>query len=317
MKKRIFNLIHEYETIIIHRHSHPDLDALGSQSGLAEMIKTIYPHKQVYAVGAEEKKFMFLNRMDHIADDVYNGALIIVCDTDHKANISDNRFEKGDLIIKIDHHPDNEPYGDIAWIDNSASSVSEMIYDLYEHGKERGYVLTKKAAFLLYAGIIGDTGRFMFKNTTQKTLNIGGELLSYGFSTDGLFAQLKETELRLARLKGYILQYFQITPSGIGFIKLNLDTLGKFHTTANDALQLINVFSNVRNIKVWVFFIEEMNQINVRLRSNEIAVNKLAKNYSGGGHAYSSGMAINTWEKADEVIYALEDMCCEFHEAVI
>lgn len=43
MKREILNLIHKYEKIIIHRHCHPNLDAVGSQVGLAELIKATYP----------------------------------------------------------------------------------------------------------------------------------------------------------------------------------------------------------------------------------------------------------------------------------
>lgn len=168
-KHDIIQTIKKYETIIIHRHVRPDPDALGSQCGLKAIIQATFPGKRVYAVGEEDESFHFLARMDDISDDVYEGALVIVCDTANTGRISDSRYDLGEQLIKIDHHPDHDEYGDIRWVNTGASSTSEMIYELYLTGKESGFLFNKAAARLIYAGIVGDTGRFYFQ--VQKTLH--------------------------------------------------------------------------------------------------------------------------------------------------
>ena len=40
----IYNEIKKYGTIIIHRHSRPDGDAIGSQIGLREAIRRSFPY---------------------------------------------------------------------------------------------------------------------------------------------------------------------------------------------------------------------------------------------------------------------------------
>ncbi|MCV5533813.1 hypothetical protein OFN26_34650, partial [Escherichia coli] len=70
-----------------------------------------------------------------------------------------------------------DPYGDITWVDTTASSTSEMIYEFYNYGKDKGLQITKEAARLILAGIVGDTGRFLFPNTTAKTLRYVSELV--------------------------------------------------------------------------------------------------------------------------------------------
>ena len=47
-----------------------------------------------------------------------------------------SRYSLGDQLIKIDHHPNEDPYGDLLWVDTNASSCSEMIYEFYLNGKE-------------------------------------------------------------------------------------------------------------------------------------------------------------------------------------
>ena len=52
--------------------------------------------------------------------------------------ICDKRYSLGDKLIKIDHHPNEDPYGDLLWVDTNASSCSEMIYEFYLFGKDTG-----------------------------------------------------------------------------------------------------------------------------------------------------------------------------------
>lgn len=302
MKEKIIELIRMYETIIIHRHINPDLDALASQGGLAELIKTTFPLKKVYVVGAELNELKFLYTMDCIPNSYYYGALVIVCDTDHSLNISDTRYKNAEKVIKIDHHPNDEPFGDLNWIDRKASSTSEMIYELYEYGKEQGFIMTNECAYLLYSGIVGDTGRFQYNNTTEKTFSVVAKLMKFKFSPYELYEQLSEVELRIARFKGYILQDFQITNSGLGFIKIDKQTLKKYKVAMNDVLQIMNTFADVRGVVVWMFLVEELDKINIRLRSDKVQVNQFAKKYQGGGHTFSAGFSVLNWAEADFII---------------
>src|SRR5690625_3721777 len=136
--KKIIQMIKDYETIIIHRHVRPDPDALGSQAGLKEIIKQSFPDKSAYIVGEEDPSLHFLVRMDQISDRTYDQALVIVCDTANAARISDTRYDLGEKIIKIDHHPNVDQYGELRWVDTDASSTSEMIYDFYLQAQAEG-----------------------------------------------------------------------------------------------------------------------------------------------------------------------------------
>ncbi|HET7578374.1 MAG TPA: bifunctional oligoribonuclease/PAP phosphatase NrnA [Bacillales bacterium] len=314
MKEQILDTIEAYDTVIIHRHIRPDPDAIGSQGGLAEILRTSYPEKSIYVVGSEEPSLSFLNRMEDIPDHTYDGSLVIVCDTANSPRISDERYRKGDKLVKIDHHPNEDPYGDLIWVDTSASSVSEMIYELCEYGKDRGLVLTDRAAFLLYAGIVGDTGRFLFDNTTEKTFRVAAGLRKYDFSIADLYTELDKMKLNVIRLDGYVLQSFEMYSSGAAQMKLDAGILKKFRVTANEGSLLVNAFSRTEGIKAWVFFIEEQDEIRVRLRSKGPVINGLAKKYGGGGHPMASGASINSWEEAEKLMKELDEMCRNYTE---
>ncbi len=61
------------------------------------------------------KGFAFLAEMREVEDVFYQGALVIVTDTANSPRISDQRYQLAEKLIKIDHHPNDDPYGDLVW----------------------------------------------------------------------------------------------------------------------------------------------------------------------------------------------------------
>ncbi|MBM7620573.1 phosphoesterase RecJ-like protein [Bacillus tianshenii] len=309
MKQQIIDEIKAHDTIIIHRHVRPDPDAYGSQCGLAEIIKETYPEKMVYRVGKAEESLNFLSRLDEIPDSSYEGALVIVCDTANAERICDERYKLASKLIKIDHHPNDDKYGDLVWVDTDASSTSEMIYELYLAGEHQGYRMTKESARLIFAGIVGDTGRFLFKSTNTKTFQYAGELLSYGFSMPDLYDQLYKMKLHVAKMSGYVLENFTLHEEGVASMRITKEVLQRYNALPSEASQLVGMLGNLEGIKAWVFFIEESDQIRVRLRSKGPIVNEVAKRYNGGGHPLASGASIYEWDEAEHVLSDLIETC--------
>ncbi|MEW9675502.1 bifunctional oligoribonuclease/PAP phosphatase NrnA [Lentibacillus sp. L22] len=305
----IIQAIEDYGTIIIHRHVRPDPDAYGSQAGLGQLIKQTYPNKQVYLAGEEDPSLTFLARMDTIDDNVYQGALVIVCDTANTERIDDTRYDKGDKLIKIDHHPNVDPYGDIVLVDTEASSTSEIIYDLYVHAKAAGYQMNNEAARLIYGGIVGDTGRFLFPSTTKKTFQYAAELVTYSFDRTKLYDGMYQMDENIARLQGYILQNYTLTPSGMCSIKITSQLLSEYRIKPEETSQIVGTLGDISGIKAWVIFIEEANDIRVRLRSKGPVVNTVAAKFGGGGHPMAAGATVANWEETERVVRDLERVC--------
>jgi bifunctional oligoribonuclease and PAP phosphatase NrnA len=311
MKELILEAIENYETIIIHRHVRPDPDAYGSQGGLAEVLKASYPEKKIYTVGAEEPSLHYLRRLDSIPDSTFKGALIIVCDTANAERICDERYRLGEQLVKIDHHPNEDPYGDLQWVDTSASSTSEMIYEFYLTFKDKGLRMSDEAARLLYAGIVGDTGRFLYPSTTNKTFAYAGELIHYNFSRTELYDRMYELTPNVVKLNGYILQNFEMLENGAAKVVMKQELLDQFSVKPSEASLLVSELGNVAGIKAWVFFIEEADQIRVRLRSKGPVINTIARKYNGGGHPLAAGASIYSWDDVDRVLNDLIEACKE------
>ena len=310
MKRQIIDTIEKYDKIIIHRHIRPDPDAYGSQSGLKELLRANYPEKQVFATGQHDETLTYLTLQDHVEQSFYEGALVIITDTGNTERIDGEFYTEGALLMKIDHHPDADPYGDVKWVNTDSSSTSEMIYSLYEVGKEHyGWKMTTDAARLLFAGIVGDTGRFLFPSTTVNTFEAVSDLIKFDFDRTELFAGMYEMKRELLHLKGYIYQNFTIDENGAAFVKLDKTLLEKFGVSVSDTSQLVGALGDVQGIKAWIIFIEEADQIRVRFRSKGPVINSLAALYGGGGHPLAAGASVYSWEKTDEVIGKLKELC--------
>lgn len=310
--QQILDKIKEYNQIIIHRHVRPDPDAYGSQNALAEIIKESFPEKKVAVVGEEEEYLHFLAKMDTIPDTTFKDALVIVCDTANQERISDTRYVKGKELIKIDHHPVVDAYGDIQWVDTDASSTSEMIYQFYEDNKEQ-LVMNNRAAKLIYCGIVGDTGRFLFPSTTNRTFEYAAELVKYSFDRTEMYQEMYKTTIDIARLRGYILQNVHISRKGVSHVKITKALLEEFHLQPNETSAVVGVLGDIEGINVWGIFVEEDDCIRVRLRSKGPVINTVAAKFEGGGHPLAAGAKIYNWDQMDEVLTELENASDEYY----
>ncbi|MGX4763713.1 DHH family phosphoesterase [Holzapfeliella sp. JNUCC 72] len=285
----ILNLIEQYQTIIVHRHENPDPDALGSQGGLVGAIKAGFPDKKVLKAGGEVGDLAWFSTMDDVAKADYEGALVIIVDTANRPRISGEYYDLGKALVKIDHHPNDDVYGDIDDVDTTASSCSEMITEfiLASNGK---LVLNQEVAKLLYGGIVGDTGRFLFNNTTPHTLKMAQALLETGIDHSKISRTLSEVTFKQAKLQNFALELLTIDEVGMGSITITKELMAKLDITFQQAKAAVSTPGRLKEIKAWVTFVEqEDGEFRVHLRSKGTIINEIAKKHEGGGHPLASG----------------------------
>src|SRR5690554_6181599 len=162
MKKEVLKLIESYETIIIHRHTRPDMDAIGSQMGLYHLLTTNYPNKKVYVVG-DENNLLYNCKMDIIEDETFNNALSIVIDVAVTNMVSDSRYKQAKDVLVIDHHKNDSDLENLTlfYQQSDFTSACEIVVDL---ARSYEWEVTSDAATYLYGGMVTDTGRFQFIN---------------------------------------------------------------------------------------------------------------------------------------------------------
>ena len=325
----ILNKIKEYNRIIIHRHMRPDGDCMGSQMGLKYLLKNSFPDKEIYAVGDGVPSYLQeLGEVDNIPDEYYNDALVIVVDTSVDKRIYDDRWKTGKYIIKIDHHDDSPDFGNLCYVDETCPACSAIIVRMIKAWGEE-VKICPKAAYALYFGIVTDTGRFRYRGLTSEVLSNAGYLLDTNIDVDSLYNKLYVDEVATLKLQGYVLNNFKTTPNGVAYIYFTKKIIKKFGVTKDEAANLVNSLSSIRNHLVWVAFVDQSlpkvkglqkgepdpsKEIRVRLRSRGVAINGVAANYRGGGHLQAAGATIYSKKEMNNILTELDQLVKEFKQ---
>ena len=305
--QKLLSYIKEYDTIIIHRHVRPDPDAFGSQLGLKYLIESTFENKKVLAAGTMSKGLSWMGEMDEIADSDYEDALVIVVDTANHPRIEDKRYNKGAKLVKIDHHPDVDCYGDLEMVYTKASSCSEIIANIsLELGE--ALPLTKEAAFMLYAGIVGDTGRFQYDSTSATTLTTAAELLKLDIDHFIINDRFNTKSMEQAKFQGFVLDQLEITDNGVAHILINQADLKRYGISEEESNVAVGIPGSIMGVNTWALFIEQEGNNpywRVRVRSKGPAIHEIAAKYHGGGHPKASGASVYSKE---EMSHLLEDL---------
>lgn len=305
MYNKIKELIEKYDRIIIHRHSNPDGDAIGSQVGLKHIIKTNYPEKEVYAVGDASKRYGFIEdcATDTIPDEYYNGALAFVLDTSAISLISDERYKTADAIVKMDHHIFTEKYADLELIDTSFESCCGLIGMF---AMEAGLKLNPTAAKALYTGMITDSGRFRYDSTSAQTFRVASFLMEQKFNTNDIYSNLYADELPFIQLRAKFVLKITLTDAPVSYIYTTLDEANSYGAdTFTISRGMVNTMGDIKGVDIWVNFTETENGVLCELRSNKFNINPVAVKYGGGGHQKASGATVK--DRA-EAMAMLEDL---------
>ena len=312
VQEEILATIKAFDRIIIHRHQRPDPDALGSQVGLAEILRASFPKKEIYQVGGPVEGLDYLALMQTIPDDLYKGALVIVTDTANAPRVSDQRYDQGAKLIKIDHHPNDEPYGELVWVNTKASSCSEMIVSFWQMFQNE-LTMTQEAARLLYAGIVGDTGRFLYPATTATTLRLAAELLDYGFDAPKINRQLDQVSRSVARLSGYVYENIEIDEIGAGKVILSQELQQRFGVVDSETSAVVSLPGKIDEVMAWAIFVEQPEgYYRVRMRSKGPVINEIAKRHHGGGHPLASGANAKDLEEVAVIYQEIQAAIKEF-----
>lgn len=311
MISKALDAIKQYDVIVIHRHTSPDGDAMGSQIGLKRIIEHNFPDKQVYAVGDDARRFSFMDgsKMDEINDDVYDGALAIVLDTSANSLISDDRYKLADLRIRIDHHIFVEDIAEIDIDDTSFESCCGLVTYL---AREWGLDVPVDAAKALFTGLVTDSGRFRYDSTTPRTFDLASFLLSKGFSATSIYNELYQDEFKNVKLRAEFVTAIRFTPANVAYIYTDLARVAETGMEAQAVSRgMVNCMGEIKGVNTWVNFTECEQGVLCEIRSKNRNINQIAVAHGGGGHLKASGATLKDRQEAQIVLDELDKLTQE------
>lgn len=288
------------KNVLVASHQDPDGDSLGSQLALLAYLKR--KKKKVLAVnqGGIPNKYRFLDPQGLIREAVFplpefapEVAFVVECPSLERIGCVRQLLRPETVIVNIDHHPSNQKFGQINWLDPKASAVGEMIYDFLAAVR---FKITPPVAQSIYTAILTDTGRFRYRSTTPRTLEVCARLMRQGADpqkiTEEVYYRVSEADLRLV---ARVLEGAELHRAGeICFLSIDRALLDSTGAKFEDTEGVVDYSLYIRDVKVGVLFKEvgpERTKVSLRSQ-NGINISAVARHFNGGGHPNASGCAL-------------------------
>jgi phosphoesterase RecJ-like protein len=289
-------LMRQARSVLVVSHANPDGDAIGSQLALGQLLE---PHcEKVTLLGSSPvpPRYAWLPGSERIrvadtCEERFPLVVALECGNLERTGI---HGIIGQVVINIDHHQQNDQYGQLNWVDPGFSSVGEMIYHVALE-LTAGAPLPLDAAVNLYTAILTDTGSFRFSNTSRSALAICGELVALGVQPAEVSSMIYEnhSSARL-RLMGRVLSTLVIDAQvPMGWVVVSQADLLETGAAPADVEGLVSLPRSIGQLEVAALFREQADSsFRVSLRSKRrVDVSHVAAHFGGGGHKRAAGLS--------------------------
>jgi bifunctional oligoribonuclease and PAP phosphatase NrnA len=296
----IAEAIRAHDRFLVTTHENPDGDALGSLLAAKLMFEQLGKDVVMYLAGRtplpREYQFMELDQLlREPPADVHKRVLFAVdCANERRLGPDPSLYERAPFIIDIDHHHDNTRFGQLNYIDASASSTGEIMRDLL---RELDMKLTPEIAEALYIAIVTDTGRFQYANTTAKALRLAAELVEAGADVHRVFQGVYEN-VAFAKLKliAKALEHARVYDGGrviVSHLERNdFESAGAEEPYSEG---IIDYLRAVEGAQVAALIRQPPTgdgperRVSLRTTAEGVDVSKIARKSGGGGHPQAAG----------------------------
>ncbi len=299
---RIAAAVSQAHTIAICGHTNPDGDALGSNLGLGEVIKTKWPEKRVINLLADSvspgRIYTFLpgiSSMVHAADYAETPDLFIAVDLSyaHRLNNAAAVLERAHHAAILDHHPCDTPFCDTYVIEPRAAAAGVVIYAFAQY---LGVHIPATCAQLLFCALMTDSGRFQYQNANPQAFRVASDLVHLGASPTEVSLNIyQNATLSYLHLKALVMSRIATFEHGkIAYSYATVSDFDRCGATLEESEGLVDAVRSVSGAEI-ILFLKEIADGTVRgnLRSKTNRnVARVAAVFGGGGHAAAAGFTV-------------------------
>lgn len=314
--KKIIDEIKKAPSVALFAHIVPDGDALGSLFCLTHVLKRLGKTADAYVAGTVPKRLQFMADAfgypyftEPDANKSYDLCIALDCGDDKRLGDYKDVFYAGKTTVNIDHHISNIGYGQLNFVEGTASSTGEILFQFF---KEANVDLDETEASLLYGSIASDTGCFQFTNTSAKTHRIAASLMESGADIAVFNKKLFLTNSQSAmRVRAYVidnLEYFFGGKAAVACI--SDENLKKLNAEKEDTEGLTDIPKSIEGVEVAMILKQTDGKTKVSMRTNGyVNASDFTKFFGGGGHARAAGctMDMPLEEAKEKIVKALEE----------
>lgn len=298
-------LIAAHDRFLVTSHVRPDGDALGSEVGIAGLLRQKGKDVRVVNSSQTPPRYDFLDPhntlFEHFGTAVAPGDLadrevVVIVDLSSWGQLGDMagwvRQFPGPRVV-IDHHVSQDDLGAVFLKDTKAEATGAI---LVRAVKALGGQFTPEIATGLLTAIAMDTGWFRHPSTSPETLRVAAELVEAGAGITEVYRQLFERST-LGRLKmmGEVLASLETDHEGrVAYMTVRLDDLERTGALPADTEDLVDHTVSIVGVEVGLLFIEQKRggvKLSVRSRQG-FDCSKLAARFGGGGHKAAAGASL-------------------------
>ncbi len=290
--------------IVLTTHVNPDGDGLGSEVGLAHLLRAMGKEVAVANPSSTPARYDFLFEalpgMDQSREAVMairRSDLIVVldiADTGRLGSLGGEVAKRGVPVVCLDHHasPGHLPPGP-RYVDPTAAATGELVYEV---AVANGWPVTEAVARSLYVALVTDTGGFRFSNTHPRTLRIAADLLEVGIDPESIYLDVyANAPAGRPRLLAETLATMVVERDyGMAWVTVPPGAMERHGVTPDDLEGIVEHPRSITGIRLAILFRELTGgRVKVSLRSvGEVNVAEFAHRFGGGGHAKAAGVAV-------------------------
>ena len=296
--------LREADRFLLTTHENPDGDALGSLLSMHWILEQLgkdslmYMSPDEFPLPWEYRNWTFDARLVGTPPDDVGERTIVFLDCGNIERMPVDFLQADGLhILNIDHHHDNTRFGTVNLVCPVASCTAEIVWRL---AKELGAEITPPIADALYTGLVTDTGRFMYENTTPEAHRMAAELIEAGVQPHQVYRRLWE-DLPFRRLQLLQRALASVERHDDGTITIAHLTKGDYEETGaleTDSEGVVDHMRAVEGTAVAVLVREllseervGMRKVSLRATDTRVDVSRVARDFGGGGHPQAAGFS--------------------------
>jgi bifunctional oligoribonuclease and PAP phosphatase NrnA len=285
-------------------HVFPEGDAIGSEVALGLYLRTLGKEVVVLNDSPPLDRYHFLTRHFPVLCWQDPGAWpdpgwveVAICldvsSWDYLGPIGRWLRAAGPMVVSIDHHQAQVPFGDLDIVVEEAAATGEI---LYRYLSAVGAEITPALAEALYSSILFDTWGFRLPNTSNESIALAAGLLKHGVNHRQVCVDLFETDtlpkLDLLRLALGSLQ--SDCEGRLAWLTVPEDLFRATGARFVDADGILDHLLGLRQVEICVMFRQQGSRgVKVSFRSKgRHNVGSLAATLGGGGRGTASGVLL-------------------------
>jgi phosphoesterase RecJ-like protein len=295
----VANLLTDAGSFLITSHVDLDGDALGSELGLALVLKRMGKHVRIVNHDRPPLSYRFLpgvQLLENLSSEIgaFDAALVVDCTCiERTGSVAASLSKMGVPVVNVDHHSSNVHFGNINFVRPDACAAALLILQIIDRLGQR---VGPEVATCLYTAILAETGSFRFSNTSVEALSVSARLAGEGADPPAVAAQVYDRKSPgTLRLIGSALSSLEMALEGaVSIISLERCRLDESGIAAEELEGIVNFAMAVEGVKAAVSLRELPDEIvKVSLRSGgAVDVDFVARQFGGGGHANAAGAKV-------------------------